>query len=273
MNPYRSTPAAIRSRVTRFFRMRSLARFAVVLLAGGAFASGWALGRKGQAPSDTSPFLGCPASTEPAPAPAVEATEAAPQAAQADEEQPRKRYDITPAQARATIAVRAREALRALARRDFRTLATFVDADEGLRIGELSTDVRAELSRVQLASCLEDRTRRVWGVEDLSDATCNAYWRQNILAADWGHPSHVDYNLPSTQGEPASMLAADSDQSGDPTLAEHRDAIVVQVVARRPLPGEPDADSSSWTTLRLVWRPHGDEWRMAELSWREWTRE
>jgi hypothetical protein len=285
MNPYRSAnspPAALRARVSRFLRTRSLARFTVALLAGGAFASGWAAGRK---PALTPVILDAPTpcatppavETNPADADQKAMNEAKARVPERTQPAAPTGYAMDPAQARASIAARAREVVGAITRRDLRAVAGFVDPDRGLSVGELGGATQATLTPAELDRCFADRALRVWS--NASEAvTCGAYWNEHLAAPDFAHAPNVDYNLLSHEGWPAPMITEDDDQSEDPTPLAHRGAIVVQYAVRRPkldkTEDDPPCDSSSrtaWSTLRLVFDPHGEQWKLTAVIWKDWS--
>ena len=283
MNPYRaasSRPAALRARVSRFLRTRSLARFAVVLLAGGAFASGRAVGRA-PAPVIVDAVASCPAipaaQTNQADEDQKAMNEAKARAPEPTEPAAPTGYAIDPAQARASIAARARAVVGAITRRDLRAVAGFVDPDEGLSIGELGGATHATLTPADVERCFADRALRVWS--NASEAiTCGAYWNEHLVAPDFAHAPNVDYNLLSHEGRPAPMITEDDDQSEDPTPLAHRGSIVVQYAVRRPkldkTEEDPPCDSfttTAWSTLRLVFDPHGEQWKLTAVIWKDWS--
>jgi hypothetical protein len=260
MNPYRLAREAIaRTGRARLRRVRGLTRAVPVLAGALVFFSGWALGRQGtrvevQVPPPT-------ALPERDPTPEREPQQ---EAAPVTEVTP-KRYSIGTVQARATIAARARAVISAIARRDARALATFVDPDERIVLSDFDGDDQLELSPVELSACPSDPTPRLLGEETV---TCAELWKAH-LTADFAH-GMVDYNTSSPFGRPGRG------GPGDPMMKAHPDSIVVQYVARRPdhdekldTPG--CTELHGWSTLRLVFDARGTEWRLAALAWRDWS--
>lgn len=273
MNPYRQRTVVLHARASRFLRTSSLARFSIVVLAAGAFASGFALGRR---PAEPAPTVTSPPVEDDKPAsPSADTCDMDSSSTESDVQAV---YAITPEQAKATIAARAREALRFLGKRDLRGLASLVDADDGLRLGVIGGSTTAEISAAELARCLEDGAERAWSIDDVSGpAKCGDVLKEHVLDAGFAGASQVEYNRPSVGGRPASLTHDGDDDSNDPTLRAFRDAIVVQVVVRRPsldrAPNTPcgaGAEECGWSTLRLVWKPRGEQWKLAAILWREW---
>jgi hypothetical protein len=266
MNPYRRAVSAIAPVLgaARSARFRILARTTPLFAGALVFATGWALGR-------TTPVVPAPA---PLPAPAeapAEAPAACPPVAECPEKQDAPaaagdttptRYAISSAQAKATIAVRARAAVAAIVRRDAQAFARFVDPDEGLTLGDLDQEHEVTLSAAEMSRCLSDGIDRVVGGGEI--ATCAELWKDH-LALHLERASHFEYNVVSPGGGPSSP----GNGTADSTLQAHPNAIVVQLVVRRP-----DQDSSpqrAWSTLRLVFEARGEEWWVRALAWSDWT--
>jgi hypothetical protein len=272
MNPYRmpSLPEPMRARISLLFRPRGAVRLAVLIPLGAAYAFGWSVGRAAPAVSVHVSAPPLAASPEPPPKALVERPAAAP--APSPAEPLPSRYAMTQAQARATIAARAREAVAAVTRRDMKAVAGLVDPDEGLVIGDVDETVSVTLSPTALARCFADRA--VLALDDAVSATCGELWRDHLSGPDFARAPHVDYNLPSPEGYPASMVSA-GDGAADPTLRAHPGSIVVQYVVRRPekdVTGERCGDGEGWATLRLVFDPHGERWQLRAALWRDWLK-
>lgn len=277
MNPYRTSPPALRSRFSRALRTRTLARFAVILFGATAFATGYGLAPRAPEPQPIdlagTCAAGCAAAASSAATSAAEETPAAKLCGTEEKEPPRRAYAIPSAQARATIAKRAREALQALGKRDLRALAALSDQTDGIELGVIGL-AGTQLYPADLARCLDDPRERLWrGVDGTAPMKCGAVWKEHIFDADFARASQVDYNLPSLLDRPIEAIEADDDQSTDPMLRAFGEDIVVQIVVRRPTLDRLDdeSDTKGWSTLRLAWRPIGEEWRLAGVYWSEWT--
>jgi hypothetical protein len=134
--------------------------------------------------------------------------------------------------------------LDALARSDFRRLATHVGR-EGLVLSPyvmIDAD-DAHLSRDEVERCGEDASTRLWGYKDGSgdpiNATCRGYFAEFVWNADYRRADEVLYNEPRQRGlEP----------NNNHELAQ--DVIVVEMHLR----GSPEGVKPyrSWMSLRLI---------------------
>jgi hypothetical protein len=264
MNPYRLAfrPAALQAAGSRFLRSRwvrgtALAGLSVVLFGWVPFGAGWISGQR-LAAAPASPSAPLPLTPEACPT--IETDPSPP----ATESARRKAYAISPAQARATIAARAREIAAILDHRDAAALARLVDPDDGLQLASLDESEEVRLSAAELSRCFADRTKRM--LSESTAATCAEVWKEHLALTDRAGAPIVDYNLPSSEGRPRQMLTGGAEE--DPTVQAHGDSIVAQYVVRRP---ETDESDRGWSTLRLVFDPRGEQWRLTAAIWNDWT--
>jgi hypothetical protein len=267
VSPYRVAllSAERRARASHRLLTRGLVPLTAVVLGGAAFASGWAVGRAAPAAIVQVPVVqscACP----------PERDETGPDPAQKSAgEAHAKAYAISPAQAQATIAARARVILAALGRRDAKALSGFIHPGERLVLGSVDGSESLVLSPAEIVRCFEDTRERLVGGENV--ATCGELWQRHLSGPNFARASEVDYNLPSRDGHPALMVDGENDGALDPTLQAHTGSIVAQYVVRRP---EQDfswelASEQGWSTVRLVFDPHDEQWMLTAVLWSDWS--
>lgn len=136
------------------------------------------------------------------------------------------------------------DVLDALARKDFRRLATFT-GDEGLLLSPyvMIDDGDVRLSRTEVENCATNPQVRHWGDKDGSgdpiEASCNRYFDEYVWNADYRQADEVLYNEPRQRG---------NDINNNHNFVP--DGIVVELHIR----GKSLETELEWKSLRLIFR-------------------
>jgi hypothetical protein len=159
--------------------------------------------------------------------------------------------------ARASVGRLARHAVEAMERRDFAALGAIV-ADEGLDV-TLGTAATPNLRREEVLQCARDRRERIWGQVDGEDfqSTCAGMFARLLDGDRFSVSAYVSYQ-PDVGGS-----------GDDPDLRQQYqdDSIIVEFML--PM-GRPCGDCSTRAVreLRLVFRPHADDWKLVAVTFR-----
>lgn len=171
---------------------------------------------------------------------------------------------ITPESARANIEALAKQVITLIAERNFEALADLVHPERGVRFTPY-TNVNPERDLVftqeQIRHFFRDETAYTWGQYDGSGEdivlTPAQYYERFIYSADFAHPERIGYNEVLGSGNIAENQ-----------FEVYENAIVVEYYFSG---FNPDYAGSDWQSLRLVFQPHENQWRLAGVIHNEWT--
>ncbi len=176
-----------------------------------------------------------------------------------------ERGRLSPAEAERIIALRAREVMRALKRRDMQRLATFVHPQKGVRFSPyvyVEPKSHRVVRRNQLASLYRSKRRLTWGEADGSGdpirLTFRKYFDYFVYRQDLLTDKKPAYNAPSQGGNTISNV-----------LATYPRAITV-TYGHDGITG-PEGGAMDWQRLTLVFERLGNQWYLTGIVNDEWT--
>lgn len=171
---------------------------------------------------------------------------------------------MPPAQAEATIAGRAAEAIEALKNKDMQKLSALVHPQKGVGFApyQYIDETNLTLTREEIARGFSDETVRHWGAYDGTgdpiDLTFQGYYERFIYSQDFAAAPNVSYNEFKGHGN-----------SINNSFAVYPNAIVVEY----HFPGfDPQYEGMDWQALYLVFDKHTDgNWYLVHISHGQWT--
>ncbi|MFS0725918.1 copper amine oxidase N-terminal domain-containing protein [Paenibacillus sp. 1P07SE] len=171
---------------------------------------------------------------------------------------------LSPAEARDVIADQADEVMQLISELDLDGLADHVHPERGLRFSPYSyVDVEEHvvLYADELASNLINPELREWGFFDGSGETIlldfEDYWLRFVYSHDFRQAPEVSYNEQLFSGN--MINNAPTVYGGSIIVEYHFDGIDEQYAGM------------DWRSLRLVFQPYGEEWRLTGIINDEWT--
>ena len=171
---------------------------------------------------------------------------------------------LNPEEAQAAIGDQADQVIQLIAERDLDGLAEHVHPERGLRFSPYSyVDVEHHviLEAFELASNLNNPELREWGIYDGSGETIlldfTDYWERFVYSQDFLQAPEVSYNEQLFSGN--MINNAPTVYGGSIIVEYHFDGIEEQYAG------------IDWRSLRLVFQPYGDEWRLSGIINDEWT--
>lgn len=168
---------------------------------------------------------------------------------------------LTPEQA--LVAPLAEQAIQALRDRDLGTLAAMTDTERGLRFSPYTyvQEDHQVFQPEQLIDLLNDPTPYTWGSYDGTgepiQMTFADYFQRFVYSKDFAAAKAVSFDQRLSSGNTI-----------DNSREFYPDAVVVEYY----LPGtDPQYGGMDWQSLRLVFQPVADQWRLVGIIHDEWT--
>lgn len=168
---------------------------------------------------------------------------------------------LTPEQA--LVAPLAEQAIQALKNQDMLSLVTLVDAERGLRFSPYAyvQEDHQVFTPDQLANLLSIPALYTWGNYDGTGEPINLtfadYFQRFVYSKDFAAAEAVSFDQRLSVGNTI-----------DNSREFYPDAIVVEYY----LPGtDPQYGGMDWQSLRLVFQPVNDQWRLVAIIHDEWT--
>ncbi|HEX8597144.1 MAG TPA: hypothetical protein VF952_01345 [Chloroflexia bacterium] len=171
---------------------------------------------------------------------------------------------MSPAQAEATIAARASEAIEALKNKDMQKLSGLAHPEKGVGFApyQYIDETNLTLTREELAGALEDDSVRHWGAFDGTgdpmDMTFEEYYDRFIYNHDFAAAPNISYNQFKGHGNSINNM-----------FLVYPEAIGVEY----HFPGfDPQYEGMDWNALYLVFEQHTDgNWYLVHISHGQWT--
>ena len=171
---------------------------------------------------------------------------------------------LAPEQAEKAIKETAASLIKALSTKNTDAIADLIHPTKGVRFTPY-TFVSLESDRVfdqqQFRSFFKDQQVYMWGHYDGSgfdiELTPSQYYEEFVYDEDYINADQIGYNQVLSSG---NMLENQFDVYDDPIVVEYY------------FPGfDPDYGSMDWSSLRLVFEPYQNDWKLVGIINNQWT--
>lgn len=154
--------------------------------------------------------------------------------------------------------------IKAIGSKDFQTLSQFAHPVKGVRFTpytNVSVDNDVVLNKEEIKNFFDDKEVYIWGNYDGSGTeialSTTDYYKQFIYTADFINPEEIGYNVVLSSGNMAENQ-----------YEVYENAIIVEYYFSG---FNPDFGGADWQSLRLVFEPYENEWKLVGIIHNQWT--